>query len=230
METKIEQKHNYESVKGDELILKYKYRAPLKPTDHPGLILLLHGVGSNEEDLFRFAGQLPADKVVISARAPYTLSPGKYAWYEVDFSSGKPVFNQEQAGKSLQVLKLFINQLTEKYQIDRTQVYLTGFSQGAILSYSAGLTFPEKITGIAALSGRVLEEIRPMIKNTPQLAKLKVFIAHGTEDRVLPVQYAREAKELIGQYGLALSYHVYPMGHGIDHQVLNDLNGWLEQS
>lgn len=225
----FEQKHQYEATKGEELVLKYKIRKPLQSTSKPGLLLLLHGVGSNEEDLFRFTDSLPADLVIVSARAPYTLAPGKYAWYEVDFSTGKPVFNQEQATKSLQILKLFINQLVERYEIDSDQVYLSGFSQGAIMSYSAGLTFPEKIKGIAALSGRVLEEIRPLIKATPQLQKLRVFIAHGTEDRMLPIGYAREAKTLIDSYNLNLSYHEYPMGHGIDQHVLTDLNHWLLQ-
>lgn len=225
----FEQKFKYEALKGDELILKYKVREPAENTENPGLLLLLHGVGSNEDDLFKLAASLPSNLYIISARAPYTLTEGKYAWYEVDFSTGKPVFNQEQAEKSLQVLKYFINQLVERYAVDHRNIYLMGFSQGAIMSYSAGLTFPEKIKGIAALSGRILEEIRPLVKVTAALNKLRVFIAHGTADRVLPLHYAREAKAFIAGYGLSLSYHEYEMGHGIDQQVLTDLNDWLKR-
>lgn len=189
----------------------------------------MHGVGSNEDDLFRFTNSLPENLIIVSARAPYTLGPNRYVWYEVDFSTGKPIFNAEQAEKSLLVIKLFINQLIERYSVDQSKIYLSGFSQGAIMSYSAGLTFPEKLAGIAALSGRILEEIRPLIKTSPALHHLKVLIAHGTADNVLPVHYAREAKTLIDQYGPRLTYHEYTIGHSIDQFVLTDLNQWLRQ-
>lgn len=227
METSSQQ-NKYSALKGDELILKYKVRQPLVDTAHPGLLILLHGVGGNEENLFGIAGSLPKDMVIVAARGPYTLDAGRYAWYQVDFSSGKPVIDAEQAEKSLLVLKLFINQLVELYHIDHSRVYMGGFSQGAIMSYSAGLTYPEKLKGIAALSGRILEEIRPLIKPSPALDRLKVFIAHGTEDQMLPVFYAREAKAFIDTYKLAVTYHEYQMGHAVDEQVLSDLNKWLE--
>lgn len=228
METPVP-KNKYSALKGDELILKYKVRQPLEDTDHPGLLILLHGVGGNEENLFGLTAALPKDMVIVAARGPYTLGVDRYAWYQVDFSSGKPVIDAEQAEKSLLVLKLFINQLAELYPIDRSKVYMGGFSQGAIMSYSAGLTYPEKLAGIAALSGRILEEIRPLIQHSAALERLKVFIAHGTEDQMLPVAYAREAKSFLDTYQLAVTYHEYPMGHAVGEQMLADLNKWLEQ-
>lgn len=219
--------NKYEAIKGDELILKYKVRLPQQDAENSPLLVLLHGVGSNEEDLFKFADHLPAELIVVSARAPYTLDKNRYAWYQVDFSSGKPVINAEQAEKSLLVLKLFINQLAERYQADPARIFLAGFSQGAIMSYSAAFTYPEKLAGIAAFSGRVLDEIRPQIKMSPQLEKLQIFISHGVLDPMLPVNYAREAKELIDSYHLHLSYHEYETGHTIDAAVLADFLTWI---
>ena len=219
--------NKYEAIKGDELILKYKIRLPLKEVKNPPLLILLHGVGSNEDDLFKFADHLPAEMIVVSARAPYHLDQNRYAWYQVDFSSGKPVIDAEQAEKSLVVLKLFINQLAERYQADPARVYLAGFSQGAIMSYSAAFTYPEKLAGIAAFSGRVLDEIKPSVKLSTALKNLKIFISHGIYDPMLPVNYAREAKELMDSYQLNLSYHEYENGHTIDAAVLSDFLGWL---
>ena len=219
--------NKYEAIKGDELILKYKVRLPQAELSHPPLLILLHGVGSNEDDLFKFADHLPAGLIVVSARAPYTLDQNRYAWYQVDFSSGKPVINAEQAEKSLAVLKLFINQLAERYQADPARVYLAGFSQGAIMSYSAAFTYPEKLAGIAAFSGRILDEVKPSFQLSPALKNLEIFISHGIHDPMLPVNYAREAKELIEGYQLHLSYHEYENGHTIDAAVYTDFLGWL---
>ena len=77
--------------------LHYLMRGPKVASAKPPLLLLLHGVGSNEADLFSFADQLPDEYLVVSARAPITLGPESYAWYQVDFSTGTPIFNAQQA-------------------------------------------------------------------------------------------------------------------------------------
>ena len=61
--------------------LDYRVRQPLKPTANPQVLFLLHGYGSHEEDLFSFANYLPEDYLIISLRAPLSLSFGGYAWY-----------------------------------------------------------------------------------------------------------------------------------------------------
>jgi phospholipase/carboxylesterase len=86
---------------------------------------------------------------VVSARAPYEKGNGSYAWYDVDFSSGKPIINYIQAEKSRTILLQFISQLKSKQNSDEKRVYVCGFSQGAIMSYSLGLARPDKIKGIA---------------------------------------------------------------------------------
>ena len=140
--------------------LHYLVREPKIKSMHPPVIFLLHGVGSNEEDLFSFANQLPEKYLVISARAPISLGGNSFAWYQVDFSTNKPVFNFEQEEKSRTIIINFIEQLKEKYSFNEKEIYLCGFSQGAIMSYSVALTKPGLIKGIAVMSGRLLEEIK----------------------------------------------------------------------
>lgn len=79
------------TVETKNLALKYLIREPKVKTDRRKGIILLHGVGSNEKDLFGLAEHLPDDFYVISARGPFTLGAEHYAWYNVDFSTGKPV-------------------------------------------------------------------------------------------------------------------------------------------
>lgn len=206
--------------------LHYLIKEPKTTSATRKAIILLHGVGGNEKDLFALADYLPQDFYVISARAPFVMGSERYAWYQVDFSTGKPVYNQQQEKESRQIIKDFITQIKQKY--DLKEVYLGGFSQGAIMSYSIGLTDPDSVQGIIALSGRLLEEIKPFAAQKDELKKLKVFIAHGKQDRTLDVTYAREAKNYLLQSGAELTYSEYEAGHQITPEILKALHKWLK--
>ena len=220
--------HNTIVTKADEPLLYYIHRNPKTAQVKPPLIILLHGVGSNEKDLFSFAEKLPDNFLVVSARAPYTIGQDSYAWYEVDFSSGQPVINKEQAEKSRTTIVDFITQLKTLHSFDEKQVYLCGFSQGAIMSYSVGLTRPDLIKGIAVMSGRLLEEVKPEIKDTVNLKQLKVFVSHGSNDNVLGIHYARESVAYLKGLGITPFYKEYPEGHTISNAMLQDMLLWLK--
>lgn len=217
----------YPAVLQEDLALPYLLRPAGVQSGKKKAIILLHGVGSNEQDLLRLAQQLPDNFLVISPRGYYTLGAGRYAWYQVDFSSGKPVIQAAQEEQSRKILLDFIRQIRQKYAAE--EVYLGGFSQGAIMSYSIGLTKPGEITGLLALSGRMLSEIRPLAAPGNALQQLRVFISHGIQDSTLPVHYAREAKAYWQQAGLTPSYHEYEMGHQISSQVVTEIADWLGQ-
>lgn len=210
--------------------LHYLVKHPKTENSKTPLLILLHGVGSNEKDLFSFADKLPANYLIISARAPYTIGPDSYAWYEVDFSTGKPIINIEKAEKSRNTILQFIDELKKIHTFDDKQVYLCGFSQGAIMAYSVGLTRPDKIKGIAVMSGRLLEEVKPLIKPSDQLKQLHVFISHGTQDNVLGINYAKESITYLKELGINPIFKEYSEGHGINNDMLNDLVDWLNSN
>ncbi|TCJ12702.1 esterase [Flaviaesturariibacter flavus] len=209
----------------DSAALQYLVREPQVKSPKNKAIILLHGVGSNEQDLFSLASQLPNDFYIIAPRGQYTLGAGRYAWYNVDFSTGKPVYNTDQELSSRKAIGSFIRQVKEKYDLD--EIYLGGFSQGAIMSYSIGLLYPNEVKGVIAFSGRLLEELKPLVKKGGYLQELKVFVAHGMQDNTLPIHYAREAKHYIESLGIKVSYHEYTLGHQISSEVVRDLNSWL---
>jgi len=219
-----------ETLKGEALMLTYKISEPANAGVKPGLIVLLHGIGSNEDDLFQLKDNLPQGYVIVSARAPYMLSPGRYTWFELAHNLGKPVINAEQAEKSRLVINTFITQLTERYDIDPSNIYLGGFSQGGIMSYSVGLTLPHKVKGIFILSSRLLPEVKPLIKGRALLEQLRVFIAHGKGDNVLPLHYAHEATTYLKPLLPLMEYHEYDLEHRIGKQELADLKSWLESA
>lgn len=211
--------------------LHYLIREPKEIWDKNPLLVLLHGYGSNEEDLFSFANELPQDHYVISVRAPYDLQPYGHAWYAIHFDADENKFSDnEQAKESVELIASFIDEVLQKYPIDAQKVSLIGFSQGAILSYAIALSYPNKINNIVALSGYFNADLLLHLPNTQAISHLKFFISHGTVDQVIPVDWARKAKPALESLGLEVSYHEYPVGHGVAPQNFFDFKNWLLQN
>ncbi|QKJ63067.1 alpha/beta hydrolase [Flavobacterium sp. M31R6] len=213
------------------LSLEYKIREPKVILDKNPLLLLLHGYGSNEADLFSFAPELPDEYYIISARAPYDLQYGSYAWYAINFDADQNKFSDnDQARTSRDIIANFIDELVANYPIDTNDVNLIGFSQGSILSYAVALSYPEKVNKVVAMSGYVNLEIvsEDYLKN--DLSKLKIFASHGTVDQVIPVDWARKTPALLEKLGVAITYKEYPVGHGVAPQNFYDFKNWLVEN
>lgn len=208
--------------------LHYLVQEPKVKHDKNPLLLLLHGYGSNEEDLFSFAPELPDDSYVISVRAPYDLQPYGHAWYAIHFDADENKFSDNvQAKQSVEIIASFIDEIVKQYPIDTENVTLIGFSQGAILSYATALTYPEKISKVVALSGYFNQEILPEVIDTKAISHLKFFVSHGSVDQVIPVDWARKAKPALENLGLEVEYQEYPVGHGVAPQNFFDFKNWL---
>ena len=209
------------------LPLIHLVRQPKIKDGAPPLLLLLHGIGSNEHDLYGLTPFLDKRFLIISVRAPNTLGPGSYAWFEVDFTQQGPIINMEQAEASLKTLITFLKEAITVYGADPKQVYLMGFSQGAIMSASVALIQPELVAGVVLMSGRIPSEIRPLIASSEQLSGLPFLVVHGTADRVLPITYGRASRELLSSLPVDLTYHEYPMGHEVSQESLSEVTTWL---
>jgi phospholipase/carboxylesterase len=210
------------------LSLEYKIREPKVILDKNPLLLLLHGYGSNEADLFSFAPELPDEYYIISARAPYDLQYGSYAWYAINFDADQNKFSDnDQARTSRDIIANFIDELISNYPIDANDVNLIGFSQGSILSYAVALSYPEKVNKVVAMSGYVNLDIvtEDYLKNN--LNKLKIFASHGTVDQVIPIDWARKTPAILEKLGVAITYKEYPVGHGVAPQNFYDFKNWL---
>ena len=208
--------------------LHYLVQEPKTIKDQNPLLILLHGYGSNEEDLFSFAPELPDDNYVISVRAPYDLQPYGHAWYAIHFDADENKFSDNvQAKQSVEIIASFIDEILKQYPIDTENVTLIGFSQGAILSYATALTYPEKISKVVALSGYFNQEILPEVIDTKAISHLKFFVSHGSVDQVIPVDWARKAKPALENLGLEVEYQEYPIGHGVSPKNFFDFKAWL---
>ncbi len=214
-----------------ELSLEYQIREPKILLDKNPLLLLLHGYGSNEADLFSFASELPDEYYVISARAPYDLQYGSYAWYTINFDADQNKFSDhEQAILSRDLVVKFIKELKLKFPIDDSKITLIGFSQGSILSYSIALSYPTIVHKVGALSGYINLDINIQNYQNNDFSSLKIFSSHGTVDQVIPVEWARKTDPILKNLAINSTYKEYPIGHGVSPQNFFDLKDWLHKN
>lgn len=195
------------------------------------VILLLHGYGSHENDLFSFAEDLNQNHHIISLRAPLRLGFGGFAWYEINWNESGEKWTDVDAGlKSIGLLEEFIQSMGEQYDIDTENITLMGFSQGAIMSYAYSFRHPEKLKAVVAMSGYIVQELMPakasmaLIQNTPY------FITHGSEDPVIPVSWADQSVVYLEKLGVQHIYRKYQMPHGITPEAYQDIRSWLVEN
>ncbi|ARV05395.1 phospholipase [Polaribacter sp. SA4-10] len=208
--------------------LHYLVRKPKKTIAQPPLLILLHGYGSNEQDLFSFAEELPDDFLIISAQAPFSMGFNAYAWYSINFDDKNGKFSDlEQAKESIDKIAVFIDDIKKKYNTNPDKTFLLGFSQGAILSYSLSFFYPNKVQNVIALSGYINTELLP--ETISKDITTSYYSSHGSVDQVLPVEWARKSKPFLDNLNLKSSYSEYPVGHGVAPQNFYSFKTWIEE-
>ena len=210
-----------------DLTLAYRVLNPEQAGRVTHLVLLLHGVGANERALLPVGQQLAGSALVLAVRAPVSLGPDAFGFYRVSFAAGRPVYDPAEEQHSRQLLVEFIEQASQRYGVSARQVYLFGFSQGAILAYSVGLTHPESIGGVLAFSGRMLDEAREQVVPLKRLRSVRFFVSHGAQDNTLPAAYAQQAVVFLREQGLAPHYEAFEGGHDIPASSLTAAKRWL---
>lgn len=207
--------------------LEYIVRQPKNKIENPPLLVLLHGYGSNKEDLFSFAEELPDELVIISAQAPLSMGFGGYAWYSINFDDINGKFSDlKEAKESIIKISIFIDEIKKKYNTNPDKTFLLGFSQGAILSYSLSFFYPNKVQYVIALSGYINKELLP--ETISKDITTDYYCSHGSVDQVLPVEWARNSKPFLDNLGLKNMYSEYNVGHGVAPQNFYSFKNWIE--
>jgi phospholipase/carboxylesterase len=215
----------------ENLSLAHLLREP-RAGGHPSppLLLLLHGIGSNEADLFSLATQFDERFLVVSARAPLEMGASAYGWFDIRFTPEGIVADQSQLKTSLKSLSKFIDELIDAYGVDERCVYLAGFSQGAVMSMALALTRPGKIAGVVAMSGSFPAQLLAPHIDRQALSGIHVLITHGRNDAVLPVERSRATFDHLKALMVDVTYHEYPIGHEVSEELLRDVSSWLNES
>jgi phospholipase/carboxylesterase len=207
--------------------LFYRVVPPRVPSARPPLLVLLHGIGADEEDLLALAPHLDPRFLVVSVRAPDEEPPG-YRWYQIDWSVLPPRADPLEVAASRDALGYFLEELVAAQGADPERVYLFGFSQGAIMSVAVLLARPELVRGVVAHSGRLvrLPGVEP---GAEALAHAELLVLHGSEDPVVPVEQGRKIHQVLSALmGERASLREYPgLGHGVSAESVSEAARWL---
>lgn len=220
----------YSLMNTKNLSLEHVLR-PSSLTDQKApVIIMLHGYGSDENDLFSFSQALDPKYLIISAKAPIPMQPFGNAWYAITYEPGNKKFtNDEQAVTSRDLIAKFIDEVVESYDADPKQVILFGFSQGAILSYAVALSYPEKVNRIVAMSGYIHHALLKENYEKADFSNLKVYSSHGYLDEVVPVEWDRKTKAFMENLNIDIKYSEFPVGHGVSPENFREIQSWLAQ-
>lgn len=208
----------------------FHHTAPPKSgAKKPPLLLLLHGYGANEDDLFSLAPYLDERFLVVSPQAPVSLrGMGGYAWFNLGFTPQGIAVDPAEVESARQTLKRFIDEVVVAYDCDPNAIYLVGFSQGAMMSLAVALSFPGTACAVVAMSGRLMPQTVTQITDKDALIGLPIFVVHGTRDNVLPISHGRETKAALLELPVDLTYREYSMGHEVSAESLEDITEWLK--
>jgi len=208
---------------------------PLEHTSRPStlkenapLLIMLHGYGSDENDLFSFANELPEELFIISLKAPYPLQPHGNAWYAINFDAEQNKWNDnDQAKLSMELLIECIDIICETHPVNKNNISLLGFSQGTILGMATALNYPSKIKNVIGLSGYINHDILPNNTNDLDYSKLNFYCSHGTVDQVIPIDWARQTPVFLKSLNIKHTYSEFPVGHGVAPKNFYELRDWI---
>lgn len=187
------------------------------------LLVLLHGMGANEDDLLGLAQFFPDNYTIISPRAPFVLSQGSYRWYEsTRINNNRFDGKKEDLDKSQDLIQKLILKTQKNLSVDKSHTIVAGFSQGGILSYQIGLLYPELCKGIGVFSGTLFDSQKEIIAKKHNTT-LAIFIGHGDQDNRIPYTLAEESKRWLESNQFKTEFHNYTgVGHSIPQQEIKD--------
>jgi phospholipase/carboxylesterase len=196
----------------------------------PWLLVLMHGVGSNEQDLFGLAPYVPRQIHVLSLRAPYVMGPSAYGWFEFTVDrQGERTINEAQEAASRQAVAQTLSAAAQQLGIPPERVVVGGFSQGGIMSLSLLLTQPTLMQAAMVMHSRLLDQVRPLLASPEALQEKQLWLSHGTRDQVIPLAAAHAIRDLVETLPIALRYAEFPNAHEITQQELAEAMSWLQR-
>ena len=213
-------------MSGDLDLLVHRVRQSNGEPD--GALILWHGRGADENDLWPLVDILDPDRRLLGAtpRGPLSLPPGGAHWYQVrrvgypDPETFQPTF--ERAGR-------WLDAFVDAAGLGMERIVLGGFSQGAVMSYSLALgSGRPRPRGLLAFSG-FIPRVEGFELDLSGLDGWPVAIGHGIHDPVIGVEWGRDARERLSEAGADLAYRESPMSHSLDPAWLDECRQWLER-
>ena len=185
------------------------------------LLLMIHGLSGDENSMWIFARNLPGNVAVVAPRGIYLARDGGYTWRKVTPDmQGLPGI--EELRPSVDALIGFVDDWSKTVGITANQIDLIGFSQGAALTYTTAILHPDRIRALAALSGFVPRGAEKIL-STGVLKGKPIFVSHGRQDDMVPVELARRSVALLEGSGALVKYCETDGGHKVSAECFPGL-------
>lgn len=194
-----------------------------------GALVLLHGRGTSEHDLFPLLDELDPERRLagVTPRGPLSLPPGGAHWYAVrrvgfpDPTTFHPTYD---------LLAGWLDALAAELGVPLGRTVIGGFSQGAVMSYALSLARGRPApAGLLALSGFV-PAVEGLELDLSGREGFRAAIGHGTYDPIIAVDFGRDARARLEQAGAAVTWRESPMPHAVDPDFLEELRPWLAEA
>ena len=189
------------------------------------LLLLIHGLTGDENSMWVFARDLPADYWIVAPRAPYTADTGGYSWRPSQFGNldGPGL---EWLRQSAEALIRLVEAYSASVGIDASIFDAMGFSQGAGMCNVLAFLHPQRIRKTGILAGFVPSGLEELVSQRPLEGK-PFFVAHGTKDETVPVKRAHTSIALLEQAGANVTYCEDDVAHKVSMTCLRALKKFL---
>jgi phospholipase/carboxylesterase len=193
-------------------------------------IVLLHGWGASAHDLIGIAPALHGGRaLVLCPQGPVAIQPEPgmigYGWFPL--SSGRPP-DPTAVRMAQGLVEIFIDEVCERYPVDRAKLVLAGFSQGGFMAYRIALSDPERYAGLIALSSWLPAEIAGEIEPTPAHTRLPALVIHGAKDPMVGIERAYASRDALLKLKVPTVFREYEMGHEVRPEALREIVTWLE--
>ena len=193
---------------------------------NPRLLVMLHGWQGDENSMWIFTRRLSSDYWMMAPRAPHATDPSGFSWRPLHASTfGMP--SLETFLPAADGLIKLIDEYSASVKLDALQFDLIGFSQGAAMTNLMGMLYPHRIRKMGVLAGFVPAGLEQLIQQKP-LAGKKIFVAHGTQDQMIPIDRARASMVLLEQAGAQIAYCEDEVGHKLSASCLRALETYLK--
>ena len=211
------------------LPLTYLHQPAVASAPRPWLLVLMHGVGSNEQDLFGLAPHIPGHFHVLSLRAPFRMAPGSHTWFDFSIDpNGERTINEAQEAQSRALVTQTIDAAALQLGIAHKHVVVGGFSQGGIMALSLLLTQPALMQAAMVWHSRLLPQALRLAAPADALLGKQLWLSHGTHDNVIPLAHALAIAQHMASLPVSVTYREFPGAHEIRPAELAATVAWLD--
>jgi phospholipase/carboxylesterase len=204
--------------------------------DPAASVIWLHGLGADGRDFVPIVGELDLPAAPIrfvfphAPVQPVTINNGMRmrAWYDIVADDLARREDERGVRASQGLVEALVARERER-GIPAARIVLAGFSQGGAIALQTGLRHAERLAGIMALSTYVPISATLEAERNPANADVPIFMAHGTQDPIIPLAHARRSRELLERLGYPVEWHEYVMPHSVSPHEIQDIGAWLRR-